>query len=213
MRLVLWGATGQAIVLAELFASSGVLVEALFDNDTTRESPLRGVPIFHGREGFASWKEGSPRGSVHGLVAIGGDRGADRIAIARFMTESGVPMARAIHRTAFVAADATIGSGSQILAMAAVASRASVGECCIVNTSASVDHECELGDGVHIAPGAHLAGSVIVESCAFIGIGAVVMPRVRIGRGSIVGAGSVVLRDVEPGAIVAGNPARTLRSG
>jgi acetyltransferase-like isoleucine patch superfamily enzyme len=43
-------------------------------------------------------------------------------------------------------------------------------------------------------------------------VGAVVLPRVRIGRDAIVGAGSVVLRDVLDGTTVAGNPARRLRA-
>lgn len=50
------------------------------------------------------------------------------------------------------------------------------------------------------------------ERC-FIGARSVIMPGIRVGDGSIVGAGSVVTRDVPPGSIVAGNPARVIRSG
>lgn len=52
---------------------------------------------------------------------------------------------------------------------------------------------------------------VIVESRASIGSGAVLLPGVRIGEGALVGAGSVVTKDVAPGAVVAGNPARDMR--
>lgn len=52
---------------------------------------------------------------------------------------------------------------------------------------------------------------VHIETGADIGIGAVILPGVRIGRGAIVGAGSVVNRDVPPFAVVAGVPARVLR--
>ena len=47
----------------------------------------------------------------------------------------------------------------------------------------------------------------------FIGAHSIVMPGIRIGDQSIVGAGSVVTKDVPPGSIVGGNPARILRSG
>jgi UDP-2-acetamido-3-amino-2,3-dideoxy-glucuronate N-acetyltransferase len=50
-----------------------------------------------------------------------------------------------------------------------------------------------------------------VERGAAVGSAAVILGGVRIGEGAMVGAGSVVTRDVAPGATVAGNPARELR--
>lgn len=50
-----------------------------------------------------------------------------------------------------------------------------------------------------------------VEAGADIGTGAVLLPGVTVGRGSVVGAGAVVTRDVPPGSIVVGAPARHLR--
>lgn len=52
----------------------------------------------------------------------------------------------------------------------------------------------------------------LVKQGASIGSGATILPNVTIGERAIVGAGSVVTHDVPAGAIVAGNPARTLRS-
>lgn len=52
----------------------------------------------------------------------------------------------------------------------------------------------------------------IVKRGASIGSGVTILPNVTIGERAIVGAGSMVTRDVPPGAIVAGNPARVLRS-
>ena len=52
----------------------------------------------------------------------------------------------------------------------------------------------------------------IVEDDVWIGLRAIIMPGLRIGRGAIVGAGAVVTRDVPPYAVVAGVPARLLRS-
>lgn len=49
-----------------------------------------------------------------------------------------------------------------------------------------------------------------ISTFAFIGTNAVIMPGVTIGRGAVVGAGAVVTKDVAPGAIVAGIPARKI---
>jgi UDP-2-acetamido-3-amino-2,3-dideoxy-glucuronate N-acetyltransferase len=51
---------------------------------------------------------------------------------------------------------------------------------------------------------------IVVEQGASLGSGAVVLGGVRVGARAIVGAGAVVTRDVEPGAVVAGSPARQL---
>jgi maltose O-acetyltransferase len=53
--------------------------------------------------------------------------------------------------------------------------------------------------------------SVCIEDDVWIGARAVLLPGVTIGRGSIVGAGAVVARTVEPYCVVAGNPARVVR--
>ncbi|WP_318012409.1 CatB-related O-acetyltransferase [Mesorhizobium sp. BR1-1-4] len=54
-------------------------------------------------------------------------------------------------------------------------------------------------------------GPTVIGNDVWIGLRAVIMPGIKIGDGAIVGAGSIVTKDVPPYAIVAGNPARLLR--
>ena len=160
-KMILWGATGQARVLRECMAHAGHDVVAVFDNDPTVECPFPGVPLFVGRAGFERWRERQADFSGMGfLVAIGGEMGRDRLEIQEWLGGEGLSPLTAVHPRAFVAADARVGEGSQILAQAAVCVEATIGRACIVNTGATIDHECVLGDGVHVAPGAHLAGCV-----------------------------------------------------
>lgn len=87
-----------------------------------------------------------------------------------------------------------------------------VGKHVHVQYNAVLSHGCVLGDFVTVCPGAVLSGEVTVGDDVFIGANATVIHGgITIGNGATIGAGAVVIRDVEPGAVVVGNPARRIR--
>ena len=207
-EVIFWGGTGHALVLREALIGTGYELTAVFDNRPLA-SPFKDIPVYLGEAGFAKWLRGrtSDR-KLYGCIAVGGARGEERLALQRWLQEQGVEPLCIKHPRGFIASDVALGLGVQVLAMAAVCAGAQLGDAVIVNTSASVDHGCVIGNGVHVGPGAHLAGEVSVHEHAFIGTGGIVLPRLTIGRGAIVGAGAVVTRDVAPGEIVVGSPAK-----
>ena len=98
-----------------------------------------------------------------------------------------------------------------------------IGENCKIQTGVSIPPGWTIGDNVFIGPGARFANDKhhavkanfeplggIVEDGACIGMGAMILP-CRIGKGAIVGTGSVVTKDIPDYEVWAGNPARFLR--
>jgi sugar O-acyltransferase (sialic acid O-acetyltransferase NeuD family) len=114
------------------------------------------------------------------------------------------------HPRAVIAPSAKVDESAIVLANAVVNPGACVGAGSLINTASVVEHHCQLEAFVHLAPGALLGGGVKVQEGAFVGLGAKVLPNRTVGPWATVGAGSVVLRDVHPGATVAGCPARML---
>jgi len=94
-----------------------------------------------------------------------------------------------------------------------VTSDARIGRHFHCNIYSYVAHDCIVGDFVTFAPRVSLNGRIKVEDGVYIGSDATFLPGkegryLTIGEGAIIGAGAVVTKDVEPGAVVVGNPAR-----
>ena len=104
------------------------------------------------------------------------------------------------------------GEGSIVLAQTFVSTNVRLGRHCHVNYGVTFGHDSIAEDFVTVLPNATVGGEVRLCSRVTVGSGAVVLPRLTIGEGALVGAGAVVTKDVAPGTVVAGNPARILRS-
>lgn len=62
-----------------------------------------------------------------------------------------------------------------------------------------------------VAPSRGCTNPIVIEDDVFIGMNCLILKGVCIGRGSVIGAGSVVTRSIPPGVIAAGNPAQVIK--
>ncbi|KAJ4146893.1 hypothetical protein LMH87_001452 [Akanthomyces muscarius] len=88
-----------------------------------------------------------------------------------------------------------------------------IGDNCIIGPNVSM-YTIELSTDPKHRQGCHgtqLSKGIVIKSDCWIGGGAIILPGKVVGRGSTIGAGSVVTKDVLPFTVVAGNPARVLR--
>lgn len=114
----------------------------------------------------------------------------------------------------------TIGDNAVIMMGAVINIGSIIGENTMIDMGAILGGRATVGKNCHIGAGAVLAGviepssatPVIVEDNVLIGANSVVIEGIRIGKGAVVGAGSIVLEDVPAGAVVGGNPAKIIKT-
>lgn len=138
---------------------------------------------------------------VNGIGSLPGD-GGKRAALYENFLHHGYRFKTLIDVRAFIAGDAELAQGVQVMTGVIIQTGTKIAANCIINTGAILEHDCRLGRHVHVAPGAVLCGGVEVGDYVHIGAGATVIQGLRIGEGSVIGAGSVVTRDVGAGHVV-----------
>lgn len=208
-KLVIWGASGHALVVANIIRLRGdyEIVGFLDDVNPQRHgASFCGVPILGGQNQLDALKRKGIRHLIFGF----GDCEA-RLMLSELARAKGFSLATAVHPRAIIAANVPIGSGTVIAPGTVVAPGCTIGENVIINTCASVDHECTIGNGAHIAPGVCLGGRVTVGRATLVGIGATVKDRVSIGESCVIGAGAVVISDIPDGIVAYGVPATVKR--
>jgi len=208
-KLVIWGAGGHALIVADIIRLRGEyeIIGFLDDvNPERRNTEFCGARVLGGKEQLDILRRMGTKYLIFGF----GDCQA-RLRLSELVCAKGFRLTTGIHPQAVVAADVPIGPGTIIAAGAIVSIGSRIGENVIINTCASVDHEGIIEDGAHLSPGVHLGGRVTVGRAAWVGIGATVIAHVRIGSGAIIGAGAVVLNDIPDGVIAYGVPAKVIK--
>lgn len=108
-----------------------------------------------------------------------------------------------------------LGQGAILSPFVTLTSNISIGCHFHANLYSYVEHDCVIGDFVTFAPRVCCNGNVIIEDHVYIGTGAMIRQGrpgrpLTIGQGAVVGMGAVVTKDVSPGVVVVGNPAKLL---
>ena len=203
-RLAILGASGHGKVVADCAECAG-WDEILFYDDAWPNLEVNGPWRVIGDTSALLKKLSNYDGVV---VAIGDNN--IRLAKHNELASNKAPLISVIHPSAEVSQYATVGVGSVVMPCAAINVGTNLGVCCIINTGALIDHDCLLGDAVHVSPGANLAGGVTVGTGVWVGIGANIKQMIKIGKNSVVGGGSVVIRDIIDDCTVAGVPAKVI---
>lgn len=207
MPLYMLGAGGHAKVLLALIEALGSSIKGVFDPVLFRQgiSHWHGLSVL-GDDEVLKGMQGERKALINGIGQTVADQ--TRRGVYKKMLDSGFVFPPLVHPASWVAKDASLSDGVQVMAGAVIQPDCQIGENSIVNTCASIDHDSRIGAHVHIAPGATLCGGVRVGDGAFVAAGATIIQDIQVGEGAVVGAGVTLVRDLPGGQIVLGAKAR-----
>lgn len=198
-QIIVIGARDHALEIIAAARLAGINVRGIYDDESRLwGQAIADVPI-NGPLSQAA------HAGVPAVLAVSNPQSRQELAAQLHLNWKTV-----IHPKAIIDRFAHIDRGCVVLEGAVVQPGVRIGAHTVIGPKATVAHDCLVGEFVQIAAGVQLAGFVQVGDGAILETGAVVIPNVTLGRASVVGPASVVIRHVADFAHVVGMPAREI---
>lgn len=149
--------------------------------------------------------------SIKVFVPIG--KASTRIRLLKQVQEWGFDTPNFIHKTVNIDSSVLIsGSAVYILQGTIIMPHTKISKGVMISSGSIISHHTTIEEGVFISFGVNVGASLVLKEKAYLGIGCTIMTGVKeVGKNALIGAGSVVIRDVPDNAVVVGNPAKELR--
>lgn len=209
MKSVIIGAGTYGEVYLAYLQEAGVEVVGFLDDDPKCEGKkVRDLPVL---------------GKVSDLERIGKFLGVEavycplgnnklRVKFLEMARRQGFTTPNYIHPSVIISPDVKIGEGVYILLGTNVMPHTIIKDYVMISMNVNLAHHSILEDGVFLSTGCNFGANIHAEKYAYCGISSTIMTGVHtLGEDCLIGAGAVVIRDVEPDAVMAGVPAKVIK--
>ncbi len=115
-----------------------------------------------------------------------------------------------IHPSVIISKYNKIGEGTIICAGTIITINTSIGIHNIINMDCTIAHDVVMEDYVTVYPSVNVSGNCSIGNCVELGVGTQIIQGKNIGENSIIGAGAVVVKDIEKNITVVGVPAKNI---
>lgn len=209
-RLLIFGAGAQARLALntarcmDRFDLVGLI--DVYENPSIWGTEVAGTRVLGGLKLF---EEQPVKRDTLVCVAIG-DQGLKRDLV-DMLQDRGLRFATLVHPTACLATSVKLGVGCIINAGVVIEPDARVGDHVVIRAGCVISHDVVLEARVSLSPSVTLAGRSRVETGATLYTGVIMAPSTVVGANAVVGAGSLVLKDIPPDTLAYGSPAKPQR--
>lgn len=210
-KIVLIGGGNQAHYTIDIIEREGkYAILGIIDSIQEVGSTRFGYPVLGRQEDI---KELIQKYEIEGGIITIGDNWARYYVssqIKRLVPE--FKFVNAIHPSVIIGNNVHIGVGVTAMAGCIFNPKASLGDFTFFATGAQVEHDCTIENFASISAGSIIGGYVRVGKYSAITLGVTVLDRIEIGENTVVGAGSLVVKDLPGNVLTYGSPAKIIRS-
>lgn len=204
------GTSGHAKVIIDIIEREGKYnVVGLIDTYREKGKRTFGYEILGKEEDIT--QVSSDKNVVGGIVAIGDNFTRLKVVDRIKNLDPEFKFVNAIHPKAVIGSKVKLGQGIAIMPGVIVNTQAEINDFCILNTKSTLDHECIMHDFSSLGPGTNVGGKVEIGYCTAVSLGAKVIENIKIGEHCVIGAGALVIRDVESYQLAFGVPTKNVK--
>lgn len=205
-KVIIYGAGAYAQLFYCNAAKEGVIDVVAFtvDQDYIKEKSLYGLPIIP----FENVALVYPPEEYDMIVLCGYNRMRNRTIMYNKAKEKGYTLINYISPKAIIETEIEMGDNNIIMANSTVGYGGKMGSGNVIRQNVYLGHEFVMHNHSIISCGCNLGGRATIEDMVFIGIGVSAKGYITYGKESLIGVGSVVVKDIEPYSINYGNPAK-----
>lgn len=207
---IIIGAGTQGQVYASYLKEAGVnLIGFVDDNDEIQNTNVIGLPVIGKYQDLFSKKFKEKIQEVYCPIGVN----KVRMEYLSTLKKEGYNIPNFIHHTVSIAPDVIMGEAVYMLAGNIVMPHTTIGNYIMINMDSTIAHHVTVEDGVFMSSGVNIGALINVRERAYIGMGVTAMTGVKeIGHDCLLGAGTVIIRDVPANATVVGNPGRVIKT-
>ena len=210
-NIVLVGSSGHAKVIIDIIEQQGRFrIVGLLDAFRKIDEETLGYSILGAESDLPRLIQ---QYQLRGAIVAIGDNFVRKTVVEKISSVTpNLPFVSAIHPAASIGRGTVIGKGSVVMAGCVINPCCRVGDFCVLNTNSSLDHDSCMESYSSLAPRVVTGGNCRIGAFAAISIGATLRHGISIGEHAVVGAGAVVLKNVEAFSVTYGIPAKKVRS-
>ena len=206
-NIVIIGASGFGREVAWLIENSDNwnVIGFVDDNKDLENKSVNDYPVLGTIDFLLNVNE-----KTNAVVAIGNPQTRKKI-VERLQSNKNISFPNIVDKDVIIDKTVTLGFGNIICKGNILTTNIEIGNFNHINLNCTVGHDVQFNDYITVYPGVNISGNVIINDCVEVGTGTKIIQGKKIVKETVIGAGSVVVKDIVVNGTYIGIPAKQMK--